>query len=33
MNYYLKKNWKICTVVCSVQAAAWGMQTIVQYRG
>ncbi len=26
MSYYLKKNWKICTLVCILQICTWGLQ-------
>lgn len=30
MSYYLRKNWKICAVVCLLQIIGWGMQAGVQ---
>lgn len=31
MTFYLKKNWKLCTVACFFQMMAWGIQTLVQF--
>ncbi len=30
MNYYLKKNWKISSLVCFLQTCEWGIQAVHQ---